>query len=189
MAVAVGDETFHTIQIPAAVGFAVCGFEHDGLQVRTGIGLGQVHGHGLTGAYAGQVFLFLLFAGKFVDGLGAVLQTPDVYETGIGAAHHIGSHDVGYEREVEAVVAAGHRDTHQPGFYQGVEVLLRALGIYHVAVDYVGTLVVYVFGVGGNDFATDFTGDFEHLFVTVHGVLEVEGRIVIFFGIGVVPFP
>ena len=58
-----------------------------------------------------------------------------------------------------------------------------------MAVDYVGTLVVYVFGVGSYDFAADFTGDFEHLFITVHGVFEVEGRIVVFFGIGVVPFP
>ena len=189
VSVTVGDEPFHSVEIPAAVGLAVCGFEHDGLQVGTGIGFGEVHRHSFAGTNARQVFLLLFFIGKFVNGFGAVLQSPDVYESGIGAAYHVGSHDVGNQREVEPVVATGDRDTHQSGFYQSVEVFLRAFGIYDMSVDNVRTFVVYVFGIGCNDFAAYLACYFEHFFITIHGVFEIEGRIVVFFGIGVIPFP
>ena len=188
MSVAIGDEAFHTVEVPATVGFAVCSFEHDRLQVGTGIGLGEVHRHGLAGAYARQVALFLVFTGKLVNGLGTILQAPDIDKSGIGAAHHVGSHDIGNEREIETSVAAGQGDSHETGFYQGVEVTGRTGGVHDMTIDHMGSFVVDALGIGGNDIATDFAGNFEYLLVTVHGVFIIDGSVVVFPGIGIFAF-
>ena len=71
------------------------------LEVGACIGLGEVHTHGLAGTYAADVVLFLLLAAKLVDGLGTVLQGPQVLEASIGTAHHVGGNHVGHAREVE----------------------------------------------------------------------------------------
>ncbi len=55
-----------------------------------------------------------------------------------------------------------------------------------MSVDYLGTLVVYILGIGGDDVAADFAYDVEHSLIVVHGILKVEGRVVIFLGIGIV---
>ena len=64
--VAVGDETLHTIEQIAAIYFTIGGLQHDALQVGTGIRLGEVHRHGLTGTHARDVFLALLLVAEFI---------------------------------------------------------------------------------------------------------------------------
>lgn len=57
---------------------------------------------------------------------------------------------------------------------------MRTFGIYDMSVDNVRTFVVYVFGIGCNDFAAYLACYFEHFFITIHGIFEIEGRIVVF---------
>ena len=58
--VAIGDETFHTIQAPGAIGI-LGGLQHYALQVRASVGLGEVHRHGFASTHTRNVFLTLLF--------------------------------------------------------------------------------------------------------------------------------
>ena len=103
--VAVGDEAFHAIEQPGAVGLLGC-LEHHTLEVGAGVGLGEVHRHGLTGAYARDEALALVVGAEFIECLGAVLKAPEVLEACIGTAYDVGGHDVGGDGEVEASVAA-----------------------------------------------------------------------------------
>ena len=74
IAVTVGDEAFYTIENPCAV-FFLGSFEHYALKVRTCIGLGEVHRHGLAFANAGDIFGSLLLVAELIESFGAVLQT------------------------------------------------------------------------------------------------------------------
>ena len=114
VAVAVGDEAFHAVEHPGAV-FFLSGAEHHGLEVGTGIGFSEVHRHGFAFAHAGDEASALVFATEFVESFGAVLQAPEVFETGIGARHDVGGHDVGCDGEVQTTEAAGHSHTHEAG--------------------------------------------------------------------------
>ena len=163
--VAVGDEPLHTIQAPALVGFVVGSFQHDALQVGAGIGLGQVHRHGFTGADAGNETAVLVFVAEFIQRLDTVLQRPDVAEAGIGLGHNLRTHGVGSDGEVEATVAARHGHAVQACLHHGVEVLLCAAGIFHTAVGAVGTFLIHAFCVGSNHFAGNLAGDFQYFIV------------------------
>ena len=165
MSVAVGDESLNTIQTPGAVGLVESGLEHNGLKVATGIGFGEVHSHGFTGTNARQVAHSLVVIGKFIDGFSAVLKTPDVYKACIGAAYHVGSHDVRHQREVQAIIAAWQRYAHEASLYEGLEVFLCSLCVNHVTVNYVRTFVVNTFGIRSYDVAGYFTCYFKDLFV------------------------
>ena len=109
--VTVRDEALHAVKVPALVGFAVGGLEHHALQVGTGIGFGQVHRHRFAGAHARDKAGTLVLVAEFIQGLDAVLQGPDVLETGVCRGDHFVDGRVGGNREVEAAKAARHRDT------------------------------------------------------------------------------
>ena len=163
--VAVGDETLHTVQSPALVGFVVGSFQHDALQVGAGIGFRKVHRHRLTGADAGDEAAVLVFVAKLVQRLDAILQRPDVAESGIGSRYNFGTHRIGCDGEVQASEAAGHGHAVESGLYHCVEVLLRAAGIFHAAVCTFRSFSVHAFGIGCDDFARDFSGDCQYLVV------------------------
>ena len=163
--VSVGDETLHTVQAPALVGFIVSSFQHDALQVTTGIGFGQVHRHGFAGTDTWDETAVLVFVSEFVEGFDTVLQRPDVSEARIGLCHDFGAHGVGGNREVQSSEAAWHGHAVQPGFHHGIKVLLRARSIFHPSACMVRTFQVYAFGIGCNHFSGDFAGDFQHFVV------------------------
>ena len=114
VAVAVGDEALNAVKHPGAVLF-LGGAEHHGLEVGTGVGFGEVHRHGFAFAHAGDEAGALVFVTEFVEGFGAVLEAPEVFEAGIGARHDVGGHDVGCDGEVQTTEAAGHSHTHEAG--------------------------------------------------------------------------
>ena len=116
-------------------------------------------------AYARNVTLFLLFIGKLVDGLGAVLKTPEVLETCISTAHDVSGHDVGSDGEIQASETAGHRHTHETGLAAEVEIFLGAVGIDHASVFDMGALGVHAFCVFSDFAAADFSNNFKHLLV------------------------
>ena len=188
MSVAIGDKTFHAVEIPTTVGLAVRCFEHDRLKVRARIGFGQIHRHRLTGAYTGKETLFLVFTGKLVNRFGTILQPPNIHKACIGTAHHIGRHDIGHKRKIESAITTRKRDTHKTGFYQSIEVTGRTRSIFDMAIDYARAFVIDALGIGCHDFAANFTGDFKHFFITIHSILEVDRCIVIFPGIGIFTF-
>ncbi len=185
--VAVGDETLHAVEHPRAV-FFLSGFEHYRLEVGTGIGLGKVHRHGLAFAYAGDETRALVVVAEFIKGFGAILKTPEVFKTGIGAAHDVGSHDIGGDGEIETTETAGHSHTHQTGLAAKVEVYLCAGGISHAAIVYGGAVMVDRLSVFGNSCAAYFAHDFEHALIVVHSVLKIERSVIEFVGVGEVAF-
>ncbi len=162
--VAVGDESLHAVQAPCAVGL-LGGLEHHALQVRAGIGLGEVHRHSLALADAGDEAGLLLFVGKLIDGLGTILQTPEILESGVGAADDVGGHDIGSDGEVETAEATGHGHAHEAGLAASLEILFGLVGIDDAVVLHAGTLMVYVLGVGGDDVAADLAYYLEHAVV------------------------
>ena len=72
--VAVGDESFYTVEQPASVFLAVCSLEHYALQVGTGVRFGKVHTHCLACTNTRNVFLALLFAAELIESLDTILQ-------------------------------------------------------------------------------------------------------------------
>ena len=186
--VAVGDEALHAVQAPAVVGLIVGGFQHDALQVGSGIGFGQVHGHGLSGADAGDEAAVLVFVAELIERLDAVLQRPDVAESGISHGHNLGTYGVGRDGKVQSAEATGHGHTVQSGLHHGVQVLLRAAGVFHAAVGAVGAFGVHSFGIGSDDLARDFAGDFQYLVVRVKGIGIILRGVVIFIFVFVSAF-
>ena len=165
--IAVRDETLHAVQAPAVVGFIVSGFQHHALQVGTGIGFGQVHGHGFTGADAGNETAVLVFVTELVKSLDTVLQRPDVAKAGIGGSYDFRAHGVRGNREVQSAETARHGHTVESGLYHGVEVLFGAAGIFHTAVGTMRAFFVHAFGIGRDNLTRNLTGDFEYLVVGV----------------------
>ncbi len=155
------------------------GFEHHGTQIRSGIGFRKVHRAGRAGRHPRQELLFDFLGSEFVQRLGAVLQAPDVLEAGIGAGHHFVGHHEAYEREVQTVVLAGQRESAQPGIDNGFHVLDSAGSVFHMVVHYARAFVVDPFGVGRNDVAAHFAGDFQHATVGVHRVVEILRCVVV----------
>ena len=124
VAVAVGDETLRAVQTPATVLLVVGGLEHYALQVAAGIRFGKVHGHGLAGTHTGDVFLALLLRTEAIEGLYAVLQGPDVLETGICRCHHLVGGGIDSNGQVQTTIAAGHGHTVQSCLVHGLQVLV-----------------------------------------------------------------
>ena len=176
--VAVRDEALDTVQVPALVFFAVGSLEHHALQVGTGIGFGQVHRHRLAGAHARDKAGTLVFVAEFIERLDAVLEGPDVLETGVRRGDHFVDGRVGGNREVEAAEAARHRDTVEPCLAGGFQVLVGLARVTHTAVFAVGAFGVHVFGVREDGVRGDVASDFEHAVVVVHSVGKIFRRII-----------
>ena len=163
--VAVGDETLHTVQAPAVVRLVVGSFQHDALEVGTGIRLGQVHRHRFAGADTRDEAAVLILVAKFVQGLDTILQRPDVTEARIGSSDDFGTHRVRSNREIQTTEAARHRHAIQSGLHHRVEVSLRARSIFHAAVGAVRTFLVHTLGVGSNDIGGNFARYFQYFVV------------------------
>ena len=142
--VAVGDETLHAVKVPALVFFAVGGLEHHALQVGTGVGFGQVHGHRLAGTHARDKAGTLVLVAEFIQGLDAVLQGPDVLETGVRGGDHFVDGRVGGNREVESAKVARHRDTVEASLAGGFQVFVGLACVAHAAVFAVGAFGVHL---------------------------------------------
>ena len=172
--ISVGDETLHAVQTPCAVFFAIGGFQHHALQIRTGIRLGEVHRHGLPCANTGNETSMLFRRAEFIERFDAILKRPNVAKTGIRSSHQFGAHRVGHDREVQTVVAARHRHAVQAGSHHGVKVALRARGITHTIAFVVRAFEIDAFGIVGNDSAGNVAHDVKRTVVIVHGVFEVQ---------------
>ena len=179
LAVAVGDEALHAVQQPGLLLLRPGGFQHHGAQVRTGIGLRKVHRARRACRNPRQILLLDLFGGELIERLGAVLQSPDVLEAGIGACDHLVGHHEADQREIQSVVLAGKRHAAQARIDDGLHVLDRARSILHVVVDHARALVVHALGVEGDHLAADLAGDLQHAAVGVHSVFEILRRIVV----------
>ena len=186
--VTVGDEALHAVQVPALVSFAVGGLEHHALQIGTGIGFGQVHRHRLAGAHARDKAGTLIFVAEFIERLDAVLQGPDVLETGVCRGDHFVDGRVGGNREVEAAEAARHGHAIEAGLAGGFEVLVGLACVAHAAVFAVGAFGVHVFRVREHGVRGDVASDFEHAVVAVYRVGVVFRRIVKAVLVGVAVF-
>ena len=123
---------------------AVGGLEHHALQVGTGIGFGQVHGHRLAGAHARNETGTLVLVAEFIQGLDAVLQGPDVLETGVRGGDHFVDGRVGGNREVQAAEAARHGHAIEASLAGGFQVLVGLACIAHAAVFAVGAFGVHL---------------------------------------------
>ena len=179
VSVAVGDEPFHAVQQPSPFRFVPVGLQHYGLQVAAGVGLGQVHRAGFAPRYARQVFRFDLFRSKLVQRFGAVLQTPDVFESGVGAGYHFVRHHEVDQRKVQSFVLARQRQAEQTGFVQRLDVSGRSRGIDHMVVHHLRAVVVDAFGIRGDHVAADLADDLHHAAVAVLRVLEIGRRIIV----------
>ena len=176
--VAVRDEALHAVQVPALVFFAVGGLEHDALQVGTGIGFGQVHRHRFAGANARNETGTLIVVTEFVQGLNAVLQRPDVFETGVGRGDHFVDGRVGGHREVEAAVATRHGHAIEAGLAGGFEVIVSLASVANATVGTVRAFGINVFGIREDGVRGDVASDFENAVVVVHSVGKIFRRIV-----------
>ena len=186
--VTVGDEALHAVQVPALVFFAVGGLEHHALQVGTGIGFGQVHGHRLAGAHARDKAGTLVLVAEFIQGLDAVLQGPDVLETGVCRGDHFVDGRVGGNREVETAEAARHGHAIEASLAGGFQVLVGLARVTHAAVFAVGAFGVHVFRVREDGVRGDVACDFEHAVVAVYRVGVVFRRVVKAVLVGVAVF-
>ena len=122
----------------------------------------------------------LFFVPKFVKGFGAILQSPEIFESGIGTRHNVGSHDIRHDGEVQPAVTARHGHAHQPGFTHGIKVLLCAAGVGYSSVGYRGAFPINALGIRGNNFGADLADHLEHALVAVHRIVEVDRRIIVF---------
>lgn len=116
---------------------------------------------------------------------GAVLQAPDVLETGVGACDHLIRHHEIDEREVQPLVLARQRQPEQAGLTQRLDIASRARSVLHVIVHDLGTVVIDSLGVRSDHVAAHFADDFHHAAVAVLSVLEIDRRVVVRVLVGI----
>ena len=183
---AVRDEALHAVEVPLAVG-VLRGFQAHGLEVGTGIRLGEVHGAvGFAGDEARDVFLALFLGAELADGVGDVLEAEEVLQAGVGAGDHFGHHRVDGEREIESAVLAGQDHAHDAGGLQVVQVLDRERMVGHDAVFELRAFLVDLAGARGDAFARDVADDVEDAVEAVEGILEAFRRGVVFLSFSVI---
>ena len=183
---AVRDEALHAVEVPLAVG-VLRGFQAHGLEVGTGIRLGEVHGAvGFARDEPRDVFLALFLGAELADGVRDVLQAEEVLQTGVGAGDHFGHHRVDGEREIESAVLAGQDHAHHTGGLQVVQVLDRERMVGHDAVFELRAFLVDLTGARGDAFARDVADDIEDAVEAVEGVLEAFRRGVVFLSFSVI---
>ena len=186
VAVAIGDEALGAVQSPAVVLLVVRGTEHDALQVRPCIGLGEVHGHCLAGTYTGNVLLPLLLAAKAVQGLYAVLQGPYILESRIGCRNHlVGCRIYGY-RYVQTIIATWHGYAVQSGLNHCLQVLVCLFGITHTAVLAMGTFGIDCLGIGRHNVFHYVGDDVQETVIAVHCVCVILRGVGITVLVGIV---
>ena len=151
MSITIRDETLHAVQTPCAVSLIVCGLKHYSLQVATCIWFSQIHCHCFSGAYSRQETLTLVFVCKLINGLCTVLKSPDIHKACVCTAHHIGSHNIWHQREIQAIVSARQGNAHKTGFHQCVKIFLSALRINNVTVNHMRSFMIYVFCILSNN--------------------------------------
>ena len=186
--IAVGDETFHTVQQPTTVFFAVSSFQHHCLKVGTCIRFGQVHRHGFTLTYTGDEAAVLVGITEFIQCFDTVLQRPDISETCIGGGNDLGTHGVRSDREVQSAETAWHCHSVQTGFDHRIQIFFSAGSVFHPSVGAVWTFFVNTFSVCIDNFACYFSGDLQYFIVRVQCVLKIQRSVVEFIFISVVAF-
>ena len=172
--IAIGDEALHAVQTPRAVFFTIGGFEHHALQIRTGIGLCEIHRHRLACANTGDETGMLLLRSKLIERFDTVLERPNVDKTGIGSGHQLGTHRVRHDREVQPFVASRHGHAVQAGRHHGFKVALRARGITHTIAFVMWAFEIDPFGIVGDDCAGNVAHDIEGTIIIVHGIFETQ---------------
>ena len=179
VAVAVGDESLHTVQTPAVFLRVVGCTQHDRLEVGTGIGFGEVHRHGFACTNAWYVFLSLLFVAEAVECFDTVLERPYVFEACIACTDDFVGCGIYGHRQVQTFVATRHGHAVEACLACCVEVFVGLGSVGHASVGAVRSLAVHVLSVGCNHVGVDVAYHFEHLVVAVHCVFEVLWSIVI----------
>ena len=186
--VAVGNETFHTVEQPAAVLFGISGTEHNALQVASCIRFSKVHGHCLACANARNVFLSLLLVSEFVKSFYAVLKTPYIFKTGISGRNNLVCKSVRSDRKIKTAVSARHGHTIHSRSNSICEIFFGTLGVTNSAVLEMRTLGINALCVGSHNVCRYITHDFKHTVVAVHCVVEINRRIIVFSRIRIVAF-
>ena len=185
--VAVSDEALHTVEAPCAVGI-LCSLEHDTLQVRTGVGLGEVHGHGLALADTWDVLSLLLRSTKLIERVDAALQAPHVLEAGVCGRHHLREHGEDRDGQVQTTEAARHGDAPQASLAGSVKVFVSLAGIDHAVVFEVWSFLVHAFRVGLDDGLCHVVGDGQDALIVLDGIVVVDGSILELVFVGEVSF-
>ena len=98
--VTIGDKAFRAIQTPAIVLFIIGCLKHHALQVTTSIGFSEIHRHGLACTNTRNILPTLFFIAKAIEGLDAVLQTPNVLEASIASRNDFISGSINGYRHV-----------------------------------------------------------------------------------------
>ena len=169
--VTVGDESLHAIEAPGAVGI-LRGLEHHALQVAAGIGLGEVHTHGLACANARNILLALLLRTKLVECVDTALKAPYILEAGISCGNNLREHGEHAVGDVETTVAAWHGDTPQAGLACSVEVLIGLACIFHSSVLKMRTFKVHALRIGLDDVGCHIACDIKQTLVVLNGVFK-----------------
>ena len=184
----VGNKSFHSVQVPLPFLFVIRCFQHHGLQIRTGIGFGQVHRHGLPFGNPRQVFVFLLVRSKLVNCFATVLQHPDILETGIRPAHDIGRNHVGHHRKIQSPETSWESHSHQFGLVQGIQVLLGGRSVRYSSVGHCRSAMIYRFGIRFDDITADLANYFQNFVVAVHSVFKIHRSVIVSIFICVISF-
>ena len=80
------------------------------------------------------------------------MQSPKIFEPGIGTADDVGCHDIRGNGEVEAAETSGHGHAHKSGLSACLEVADGSGSVGYAAIADAGTVVVYIGGVVGDDY-------------------------------------
>ena len=170
---AIGNEALHTVEIPLAIG-SLRRFETDGLEVGTGIRLGEVHGTvRFAGSETRKIFLTLFFGTELADRFRNILKTDQVLQRSIGAGDHFRHHRIDGSREIESAVLTRKHDAHDSGILEILEILVGQRMILDNAVFEIRPLFVHLPGTGSDAFAGDLADHFHHAFVVIHRIFVV----------------
>ena len=177
VAVAVGNETLHTIQSPTVVLLVTSCLEHHALQVTTSVWLSEVHGHALTCTHAWDESFALLLAAELIQCVNAALQRPDVLETGICRRNHLTEHREHHIGNVQTAITTRHGHTVKTCLARCVNVLECLAGIDHATVLQMWTFLVDALAVGLEDGLCHLAANFQQATVVFDGVVVVDGCI------------
>ena len=178
---AVRDEPFHSVQMPFPV-LILSGFETDGLEVGTGIRLGEVHRSvRFARGKPGKIFLFLFFRTEFIDRFRNILEPDQVLQRSIGTCDHFGHHRVDRGREIESAVLTRKQNAHDSGILEILQVLIGQRMIFDNAVLEGRTFFIHLSGAGGDPFAGDLSDFGQDTRIVILRIFEIFRGVIIFF--------